>query len=78
MPPVTISPPSLRPLDHSVPCLAVRGQSLREGNDLELHEWSSEEQTIWGIPPEVAVDLLEVRMSAPEEELPRLIRIRRK
>ena len=83
LPPETFSPPSLRPLDHSVPCLAVRGQSLREGKDLELHDWSIEEQTKWGIPPEVTVpevSMNEVASSAspPDEELPRLIRKRRK
>ena len=83
LPPETFSPPSLRPLDHSVPCLAVRGQSLREGKDLELHDWSIEEQTKWGIPPELTVPEVTVNevassASPPDEELPRLFRKRRK
>jgi len=76
------SPPSLKPLDRSVECLAVRGRTLREGKALELSDWTIEEKLKWGLPTEETETKPEEKRKTAEpqidEEMPRIFKKRRK
>lgn len=77
--PTVFDKPSLLPLDKTVSCSAIKGESLRGKEEQELKDWSKEELEKWGIRKEKESVKAEtpVSIAQSQEHLPKLLREKR-
>jgi len=80
LPPKVFERPSLEPLDQSIPCAAIKGQSLRGKVQQELDDWSTDELKKWGLieddAKEDGKEIVKEKQQNFEEQddLPRLLK----